>query len=156
MRLLYAALLLQRVLLYSLDCCLLQLPAVEIVRLMHSTEFASSYSWCCTHTSRTSHFKLLLMGPAADDDDIRGPTLLLLLSCTETTSHLGHDLKKPLLAIKDVLLCVWQAAQVDLHNALEQARVDGYRTLVDRNLVLWITAAVNRLQRGTALSFRSI
>jgi hypothetical protein len=67
-------------------------------------------------------------------------------------THLAHDLKVALLAVKHSLLAVGQALEVDLHDALKEGRVDGHCALVDGHSVLGVSAAVKRLQQGQKTS----
>jgi hypothetical protein len=68
--------------------------------------------------------------------------------CSCRPSHLAHDLEVALLAVKHDFLAVGQALEVDLHDALEEGRVDGHGALVDGHSVLGVAAAVNGLQEG--------
>jgi hypothetical protein len=61
-------------------------------------------------------------------------------------TDLAHDLEESLLALKQLLLAVRQAPQVNLHLALKECRVNCHRALVDGDLVLWVFAVVNGLR----------
>lgn len=60
-------------------------------------------------------------------------------------TYLAHYLEEALFALKHLLLCVGQATQVDLHNALKEAAVDCYGSLIHWDLVLGVAASINGL-----------
>jgi hypothetical protein len=72
------------------------------------------------------------------------PTLHAVLAQT----HLAHDLEVALLAVKHGLLAVGQALEVNLHDALEEGRVDGHWALVDGHSVLGVSGSIKGLQEG--------
>lgn len=57
--------------------------------------------------------------------------MCLLLQVKRFITHLDHDLKEALLAIKDPALTVWQSLQVNLHDAIKSGGVDAEAVAVD-------------------------